>query len=297
MKKYQIFTDSSSDLPKEFRDKYALDYFRMAFTVDGKEIKADLDFKEYTYEGLYDWIKDPNVEIKTSLVKMSEFIDRLTPYLEKGIDILYIACTTVLSGTLNFFRIAAQELKEKYPERKIIGVDSSRAGMTLGLLVMDACELQNQGKTLEEVAEFVEKEKQKYNLCGTVETLKYLKNAGRVSGAAAFFANMFGIKPLIIADTKGHNYVVGKVKGMQAAYARLFDIVKETVEGQKEPVIYVGQGFNQEAVDYFSKRFKEELNARIITYYVGPIIGISCGPGVIHIVCKGKEVTITAPEE
>ena len=162
MEKYQIFTDSSSDLTPEMRQQYGIDYFRMAFTVDGKEIKADLDFKIYSYEQLYDWIRNPNVEIKTSLVKMQEFIDRLTPYLEKGIDILYIACTTVLSGTLNFFRLAAQELQEKYPERKIIGVDSSRAGMTLGIMVMDACKLQQEGKTMEEVISFVQKEKQKY---------------------------------------------------------------------------------------------------------------------------------------
>lgn len=297
MKNYQIFTDSSSDLTSEMRQQYGIDYFRMAFTVDGKEIKADLDFKLYSYEQLYEWIRDPNVEIKTSLVKMQEFIDRLTPYLEKGIDILYIACTTVLSGTLNFFRLAAEELKEKYPERKIIGIDSSRAGMTLGIMVMDACKLQNEGKSMEEIISFVEKEKQKYNLCGTVETLTYLKNAGRVSGAAAFFANMFGIKPIIVADTKGHNYVIGKVKGMRTAYEKLFEIVKDTVEGQAEPTIYVGQGFNQEAEDYFTNRFTKELNAKIVKYKVGPIIGISCGPGVIHIVCKGKEMTITAPEE
>ena len=88
----------------------------------------------------------------------------------------------------------------------------------------------------------------------------------------------------------GHNYVIGKVKGIRTAYERLFDIVKDTVEGQEHPTIYLGQGYAQEGVDYFTKRFQEELHATVIPYYIGPIIGICCGPGILHIVCKGKEM-------
>lgn len=297
MNNYQIFTDSSSDLTTEMREKYGIDYFRMAFTVNGKELPADLDFKEYSYEQLYDWVKDSNTKIKTSLISMTEIINRLKPYIDKGLDILYIACTSVLSGSFNIFRLAVKELEEEYPNQRIIGIDSHRAGMTLGLMVMDAVEEQRKGKTLDEVIEWVDKEKQKYNLCGTLETLTYLKNAGRVSGGAAFFANLFGIKPIIIADTEGHNYAVGKVKGTKKSWTTLFDIVKDAVEGQDNPTIYIGQGMAQEASDYFKKRFSEELNANIVEYIVGPIIGISCGPGVIHLVCKGKEVTITSPEK
>lgn len=297
MNKFQIFTDSSSDLTLEMRNQYNIEYFRMGINVDGKEYHADLDFKEYSPEQLYEWVRDPNVTIKTSLIAMDEFINKMKPYLDKGMDILYIACTTVLSGSLNFFRLAVEELQSQYPDRKMIGVDSSRAGMTLGLMVMDASKKQSEGKSLEDLVEFVNKEKQKYNLCGTLETLTYLKNAGRVSGTAAFFANLFGIKPIIIADTMGHNYAVEKVKGTKKSYQRLFEIVKDTVEGIENPTIYVGQGMAQEASDYFKKRFVEELNANIVEYWVGPIIGISCGPGVIHLVSYGKEMTITSPEK
>ena len=297
MAKFQIFTDTASDLPTNLRKENNIDYFRMGFSVNGKEIIADLDFENYSYEGMYAWVRDPNTVIKTSLVKREEFIDKCSYYLDQGIDILYIACTSVLSGTLNFFRLVSEELKEKYPERKIISMDSTRAGMTLGLMCLDAAKLQREGKTIEEVHEYLEKEKQKYRLCGTLETLTYLKKAGRVSGAAAFFANMFGIKPVIVGDTKGHNYVIAKVKGSRTSWERLFDIVKDTVEGQEHPVIYLGQGMAQPAVDYFTKRFSEELHASIVNYYIGPIIGISCGPGTIHIVCKGKEMTLTSPEE
>jgi len=297
MGKFQIFTDTASDMWPELRKEYGIDYFRMGLVINGKEIKADLDFENYSYEQLYDWVRDGNNVIKTSLVTAEEFNEKCEKYLSQGIDILYIACTSALSGTLNFFKLCAKELQEKYPERKIIAMDSTRAGMTLGLMVVDAAKLQKEGKSIEEVHEYLEKEKQHYRLCGTLDSLTYLKRAGRVSGAAAFFANMFGIKPVIVGDTKGNNYVIGKVKGLRTAYERLFEIVKDTVEGQEHPTIYIGQGMAQEGVDYFTKRFKEELNAEVISYYIGPIIGICCGPGIIHLVCKGKEMTLTAPEE
>lgn len=297
MAKFQIFTDSSSDLTTEQRSKHHLEYFRMGINVNDEEYHADLDFIEYTPEQLYEWIKDPEKKVKTSLIQMGEFVEKMKPLLDQGIDILYLACATVLSGSLNVFRLTVEDLKKEYPDRKIIGIDTCRAGMALGLLAMDAGDLQEEGKSMEEIIEWVDKEKLTYNLCGTVETLTYLKNAGRVSGSSAFFGNLFGIKPIIIGDTLGHNYAVAKVQGSKKALARLFDIVKEAVEGKEKPVVYVGQGMAQEASDYLKKRLSEELNAEIVEYWVGPIIGVSCGPGVIHLACKGKKVTITSPEK
>ena len=294
---FQIFTDTASDLPRNLREENNIEYFPMTIFVNGVEKKADLNFEEFSIEEMYGWVRDPNCVIKTSLITVGQFIDLLTPWLEKGIDVLYIACTSVLSGTINCFRLAAEQLQEKFPDRKIVGMDSTRAGMTLGLMVLDAAKMQQEGKSLEEIHEYLEREKQHYRLCGTLETLTYLKRAGRVSGAAAFFANMLGIRPIIVGDTKGHNYVIGKVKGTRTAFERLFEIVKDTVEGQDHPVIYLGQGIYPQAVEYFTKRFEEELHATVIQYRVGPIIGISCGPETVHIVTKGKEMTLTSPEE
>lgn len=297
MSNYQIFTDSSCDLTKEMREKYHIDYFRMGFTIDGKDYPCDLDFKVYSVEQLYQWIREGTHKITTTLIQMDDIVNRVKPFLDEGKDILYLACTSKLSGSLNVFRIVAQELQEEYPDRKIIVYDTCRAGMPLGMIVMDACEKQSKGASMDEIIAYLDEEKQTYNLCGTVETLTYLKNAGRVSGAAAFFANMFGIKPIIVADTLGHNYVVSKVRGLRKAYEELFEVVKNTTEGIEKPLIYVGHGMAKEALDYFKKRFEEELNATVIEYVVGPVIGISCGPGVVHISYRGKAQTITAPEE
>ena len=149
MAKFQIFTDTASDMWPELRKEYGIDYFQMGLVINGKEIKADLDFHNLSYEDQYNIVRDPKNVIKTSLVKAEEFNEKCEKYLSQGIDILYIACTSVLSGTLNFFRLCAEELQAKYPERKIISMDSTRAGMTLGLMVIDAAKLQKEGKSIE----------------------------------------------------------------------------------------------------------------------------------------------------
>ena len=297
MEKYIIFSDSASDLTTEMRKEFGIPYLRMGIKVNDKEYHADLDFKEFSHEDLYGWPKNDNLRITTSLVSSEEIKEQFEPYLKKGIDIIYIGCTSVLSGTVNFVRIITEELLEQYPERQIAVLDSNRAGMAQGLLTIDAVKLQRKGASFDEVVTYVETQKLKYNLCGTLETLKYLKKFGRVSGAAAFFADLFDVKPIIISDTLGHNYVTEKVRGTKKAYNRLFEIVKDTVEGIEKPVIYIGQGVAQAATDYFKRRFTEELNAKVVEYWVGPIIGVACGPGTTHIVCYGKEVTVTSPKD
>ena len=292
MATYQIFTDSSCDLTTEMRQKAGIEYFRMGITVDGRDYPADLDFKEYSVDQLYKWIENPNVVIKTALVTVGHFIEMMEPFLEKGIDIFYVACTSVLSGTIGVFRLAKEQIQSKYPDRRIEFIDSCRAGMALGLIVMECAKLRDEGRNIDDLLDYVNDYKLNYNLCGTVMTLSYLKAAGRVSSASAFFGNLFNIKPVIIVDALGHNCAVAKEKGLKNAYKALVEFIRKTVEGQDDPVIYLGQGQNQEGSDYLKDIFERELGARVVEYVVGPIIGISCGPGVIHIACYGKVADI-----
>ena len=115
MSNYKIFTDSACDLTKEMRKKYDLDYFRMGITVDGVDYPCDLNFEAFSSDQLYNWVGEETHTIKTSLIQMQDIIDRTKKYLDEGKDILYIACTSKLSGSWNIFRIVAQELEEDYP--------------------------------------------------------------------------------------------------------------------------------------------------------------------------------------
>ena len=210
---YQIFTDTSSGMPKALRKEYGIDYFRMGLNVAGEEKHGDLDYEEFSREQLYAWVKDPNVTITTSLVTAQEFTEKCEKYLDKGIDILYIACTDALSGTRAVFELVKRDLQEKYPERTILSINSCRAEMALGLMVVEAAKMQREGKDIQEVYDYIEANKQYFHQVGSIDTLKFLKAYGRVSGAAAFFADTLNIKPLIMADIKGNNYTFKKVHG------------------------------------------------------------------------------------
>lgn len=288
MAKFKIFSDTTSDMIPEIRNKYGVEYFRMDFTINGKEYEGDLDFKEISVEDFYKTVGDLKNKCKTSLIAVKDVINRTTPYLKDGYDILYIGTTSALTSSMNSFNLAIEELKEEFPERKIIGIDSHRAGMALGLMCLDCAKLAEEGKSMEEVIEYINKNVLHYTLCGTLPTLTYLKAAGRVSGAKAFFGNMMKIRPIIVMDKVGHNAVVKTIRGTNKALAELFEFTKSNIDPSRN-VIYLGQGMSPEFAAYFRKRFTEELHAEVIEYPISPAIGITCGPGVIHIVFYGKE--------
>ena len=287
---FQIFTDSSTDLSKELRQKHNIKYFQMGIVIKGEPKPADMDWEAYSPEELYSWIKDLSNHCKTSLVTYGEYLEKTEAELKEGRDVLYIACTTALSGSLNTFRLVKEELQAKYPNRKIIGLDGKRANMALGLIVLHAAELQEQGKDIDEVVKWIEENQQYFHEVGSLETLTYLKAAGRVSGAAAFFGNLISLKPIIMFDVHGHNYVFKKVRGSKAALEASFDYIKENIN-ERTKVCYVGQAMAKDAQAYFKKRIEEELHIPVEEFWIGPIVGISCGPGMYGVFFEGKEVT------
>lgn len=292
---YQIFTDSSSDLSTEDRKRLNVSYYRMGIVLNGEEMHADIDWQEYSPEQLYAWIRDSKNHIKTSLVSIQEINEKSEPFLKEGKDILYITCSTALSGTRNVFEMAKRDLLEKYPGRKIISVDSRRAELALGLIVMHACEKRDAGMSIEDLAKWVEENRQFYQQVGSVGSLKYLRAAGRVSGPAAFFGDVIGLKPIITWDIKGGNYALKKVRGALKSYEESFDYLKETMVPGVTDIVYIGKAGREAtpAAEYLRKRIEEELHLKVEEFWIGPIVGISCGPGMFGCWYRGKEVTIT----
>ena len=290
MAKYQIFTDSSCDLSTELRKANNIEYFYFGLVVDGVEYKADLDWQEYTQEEFYGWLS-AGKKVKTTQVSMEEVLLKVRPYFEKGIDIIYIGCSSALTGSMNLFELAKQQLMEEFPDRKMIGVDSLAAACTLGMMVLDAAKEQKKGLSVEELQQWVLDNRFFYNQFATVDTLTYLKAAGRIKGAAAFFGNIMGVKPIFISDRKGNNLTINKVKGTKASLNELFEDVKAAMVPGVTEEIFIGQGMAQDRAELLKKRVEEELNIKATVQWIGPIVGTTCGPGVIATFCKGKEVT------
>ena len=292
MAKFKIFTDSCSDLGTTDRKKYDLEYVHMGIVVDGEEKRADLDWIDYTPEEFYGWLK-AGKKIKTTQVSLPEFIDCFSAVMKEGYDVLYIGCSSKLSVSVNTCEVLAkQQLLEEFPDRKLIVVDSLLGSVGEGMLAIRASMLREEGKSLEEVAQWCEENKKYFNMFATVDTLNYLKAAGRIKGAKAFFGNIMGVKPIFISDLHGNNLTIKKVKGTKQSLEELIQGVKDTCYKEQWNSVYIGQGCVMDRAEIVKQRLEQEMpGLDIHIVWIGPIVGTTCGPGVIATFCFGKEVT------
>lgn len=292
MAKFIIFTDTCSDLTKEMREQYGVDYFQMGLSIDGRATVADLDWGEFTSDEFYQMLEDRKV-IKTSLVTVGEVVKKATPYLEKGYDILYLGCSCALTASAQSYNLAKDELLPEFPNRRMERVETFLASGGLQLLVRHAADQQKAGKNLDEVMKWVEDNRFFYNQFCTVDTLSYLKANGRISGSKAFFGNLMGVKPIFISDRTGKNLVTEKVKGTKAS---IDTVVKRTVENidlSKGKTVVLLHSVCLDRAELIASKLKaelgEDLNVEIGT--LGPIIGATTGPKTFATFFVGKEVT------
>ena len=289
MAKYQIFTDSSSDLTPELRKQNNIEYFYFGLVVDGVEYRADLDWKDYSVDDFYGWLKQGK-KVKTTQVSLEEVLSKVRPYFEKGIDLIYFACSCKLTGSMNLFMLAREQLLEEFPERKMIGVETLTASMALGIFAMDAAKKQQEGLSIEELEKWALERRYFYNFFATVDTLSYLRASGRIKGTAAFFGNIIGVKPIFISARDGNNLTIEKVKGTKASLNAIFEGAKNAMTEDTD-VIYIGQGDCLDRALGLKQRVEEELKVRCEIIPIGPIVGTSCGPGIIATFLRGAEVT------
>ncbi len=298
MKKFAIITDSCSDLNKDLREKYDIDYVPMHYSYDGKDVVANLDWEELSAPDFYNVMRG-GTRIFTAQVTANDYKEKFESYLEKGYDILSISCSSALSASVKSSYIVRDELCAKYPDAKIICIDSLIACAGEGMLVIEASKKRAEGKSIEEVASFIENAKKYIHQEAIADKLVYLKQAGRVSAASAFFGGLLNVKPVIISDAKGQNFAVEKVKGRKNSIIRIAERVKEQYNGEIAQEIFVAHAdCESEAIE-----LKNEIIARIprvedkITIgYIGPIVGASVGPGMMGVYFFGTEVTENANE-
>ncbi len=291
MRPVKILTDSCCDLPKELRDRFDIDYVKMNTVYAGKELPASLDFEYYTPKELYDIMRAGN-RILTTQVPVTEFERKFTEYLEKGFDIVYIACASKQSSSFFTGEKVAQELMQKYPGAEIYCVDSMNASIGIGMLGMRAAQYRDAGLGAKEVYEKILKDRNLVNQFATVHSLDALKRAGRVKASAAFFGNLLGVKPILIADANGAQTPIKKVKGRQNSLAEIVSLLKEVYNDPEGTVYLFHADCDKAEVDAVYEMVKKEIPCKeIYVGYIGPIIGASVGPGTIGVWGFGKEVT------
>lgn len=291
MRPVQIITDSCSDLGKEIRQAYGLDYARMKTVYQDKEQWASLDFEYYTPKELYDLMRAGN-RVLTTQVPPEEF-ERIFPqYLEQGFDLVYIGCSLKQSGSVNTGAVVAKKLLERYPGASIYCIDSLNASMGEGLLAVRAAQYRDQGLSAAQITEKILAERNRVNEFVTVHSLDALKRAGRVKASAAFFGNLFGLKPILISDVQGYQTPIKKVKGRQSSMRELVSLLAQAVEQPQEQTIFIAHADCRGEAEELREMVRAEIPCKeIYMGYIGPIIGASVGPDTLGVFGFGKEVT------
>lgn len=292
MKNYIILGDSTCDLSTEIRIEYNIDYAVMNFLCEEKESPASLDWESISPKEFYDLMRNGK-KVTTTQVPYNIFYNKFTECAENNLDVLYISCSSGLSGSVNTARLVKDEILEKYPNIKIEIVDSLISSLGQGSLLIEASKLRKEGKTIEEVRDYIESIKLKVHQAGTVASLEYLKRAGRIKASKAFFGNLLGVKPIIISDIKGQNYAYKKVKGRKNSLLQLVEEMKENIVDSESQTLYISHADSIEDAMFVKEIIEKEIKCKdVYINYIGPVVGASVGPGTIIVFCRGEEVTI-----
>ena len=282
---FKIITDSCCDLPAEMIAQLDLGIAFLSLEMDGRAYAEG----EMTPKALYDHLRNGKLP-KTAAVNPEGWAKVIRPALEGGQDVLVMTFSSALSATHQSAVIAAEELGEAFPDRKILVVDTLCAAIGQGLLVHTAAKLRDGGKSLDETYRWVEEHK--LNVCHwvTVEDLMHLKRGGRVSAATAVVGTMLNIKPIIRVDDNGRLESLAKCRGRKAALNHLLDRMAESFDPEIDDTVFVGHGDCPEDAAYLAEKIRERFGVKQVHInYIGAVIGSHTGPGVAVIFFYGKK--------
>ena len=286
MNNYIITTDTTTDLPEDYIKKHDLGIMSLTYTLEGTTYSKDnpLDVRLF-----YEKMRNGSMPT-TSQVNPENAKNIFLPYLKDGYDILHIAFSSGLSGSYNSTRIAAEELSEEFPDRKITIIDSLAASLGEGLLVHKAVMLKEQGADLDTVADWVEQNKLHIVHNFTVDDLFHLHRGGRVSKATAILGTMINVKPILHVDDEGHLIALSKVRGRKKSLQALVDSMEKQMGAYRSQndIVFISHGDSLADAQYVADLVKQRFGIEsFLINYVGPTIGAHSGPGPIALFYMG----------
>lgn len=290
MADYVISTDTSCDFPLEYVQEHQLPLVTLFYSIDGVSGSNGCPNAE-ELKNFYDKMR-AGAQTKTQQASIEDTEQVFREVAQQGKDLLHIAFSSGLSGTANAARLAAENIMEEFPDRKIVVIDSLCASLGQGLLVDYAIRQREQGKTLEETAQWVQEHIQ--NLCHlfTVEDLKYLQKGGRISKTTALVGTMIGIKPVLHVDEEGKLVPIAKVRGRKASVQALVQKMEENIGSfrQQKQTIFISHGDCLEDAKALAQMVKEKFGYDdFLINNVGPTIGSHSGPGTLALFFLGEK--------
>ncbi len=277
-----ISTETTCDMEKSYYEKNNIHVLGLTYTINGKEYNS-MNEDSLTPSDFYKMLREGEMS-KTSQVPPETAISAFEKLVKEGYDVFHLSFSSGLSGTYQSCKIAADDVMERYPEAKIIVVDSLAASMGQGLMLNYAINLKNEGKSIDEIKEIIESKKLSFCHNFTVDDLRFLSRGGRISKVTAIMGTALGIKPLLHVDDDGKLINVGKVRGRKQSLNWLVDKMEERIGNNKNEVIYIVHADCIDDAEYVSDLVKKRFGIKnILIGDIGPVIGSHSGPGTVAV--------------
>ena len=286
---YVVMTDSSADLTAALVEQLGLDVIPLSVNVGAQSFLNYPDEREISSTDFYEMLRK-GANAQTSAVNVDTFLNAMSVHLKAGKDVLYLGFSSGLSSTYGASEVAAQELRETYPDRKIFTVDTLCASLGQGLLVYLTMQKVLSGATIEEAAAYAEENR--LHLCHwfTVDDLFFLKRGGRVSAATALVGSALGIKPVLHVDNEGHLINVSKARGRKNSILALVDRMESSAIEPQKQTIFISHGDCLDDANFLAEELRKRFGISDITInFVGPVIGAHSGPGTLALFFLGTE--------
>lgn len=282
--KFVLITDATCDLKEEYYKENGIEVLSLPFALGEKEYENSFSLSP---EEFYGAMRN-GIMGKTSQISPDKYREAFEKVLSEGKDLLYLAFSSGLSGSYNNARLMAEELSEKYPDRKIRVVDTLAASLGEGLFVHLADAMRKDGKSVDEVADWAEENK--LNLCHmfTVDDLMHLHRGGRVSKTVAIAGSILGIKPVLHVDNEGHLIPLSKVRGRKQSLTALVDGMEKRMGSRKNETIAISHGDCLEDAEFVRDLVKKRFGIKsCIINHIGTVIGTHAGPGTVALFFMG----------
>lgn len=285
---FELITDTSANLPEEIIEAFGIKIVSLSFYVNSVEYKSYEEGKKTDLSQFYAMMRRKE-EVKTSLVSPEAFEDIFEKTAKSGSDILYIGISSALSGTVQSARVAAELIREKYPERNIVVYDSLAASLGQGLLVYKAAVMKKEGGSIEDIVAMLDAKRLKLCHWFTVDDLFFLSRGGRVSTTTAFMGTLLNIKPVLHVDDEGRLIPVGKVRGRKQALNYLVDRFRELNISGENDTIAISHGDCLEDAEYVKNELLKTYKFdNIIITCIDPVVGAHSGPGTLALYFVGE---------
>lgn len=294
--KFRITTDACSDLPLDYAKENDIKSIPMEYNIDDNLYYGSIETNPQSAT-FYKKLIESGVS-KTSMINTETHKDFFRNIVKNGEDIIHIAFSSALSGTANAAKIAAEEIMEEFPTRKVIVVDSLAASVGEGLLVTYINEFKKSGKSFEECVEYAEKLKLDLVHMFTVMDLNHLHKGGRISKMTAVVGSMLKIKPVLHVNEKGQLIALRNVRTRKKSLNALVDDMVEKIKGYEDmnKIIYIGHGDSEKDAKFVADKVIEKTGyTNIKIAYIGPIIGSHSGPGTIALFFIGQKSDNSKP--